>query len=359
MNTHTHKRKLFPLQKNSQYVTFCIVMGIIVIVSFVLALMLGSVEMKLSTIWQVLVNSVSGKEVYPVFWDKGTVQILTGIRLPRIFTAFIVGAGLSLCGVLMQALTKNSLADPYVLGISQGASAGAVAVIMYGFLSFLGGYGTMVGAFLGAVISIALATRIATIRNKVTATQLVLAGIAVSALFGAITNFMIYHTKTGSDKVKTATYWMMGSLSGASWDKLKYVTIAFVICLVFILILASRLDVLLLGDDVAVTVGVNTDRLKLIIIILATLLTGVIVSVSGTIGFVGLTIPHITRSIVGTKHKRLIPATILVGGAFLVFADIIARVIVAPEELPIGVVSAFVGAPFFLYLIRKSHKSGG
>ena len=354
------KKSIFPLQKRGQYITFCLIMGLVVLLSFVLATKLGSVDLEFPTIWRVVVNELAGKEVYEVTWETSTESILWGIRIPRILTAFIVGAGLSLCGILMQALTKNSLADPYVLGISQGASAGAVSVIMYGYLSFLGGYGTMVGAFAGAVISIFLATKIATIRNKITATQLVLAGIAVSALFGAITNLMIYHTKTGSDKVKTATYWMMGSLSGASWEKLKYVTIAFILCLIMILILSRKLDVLLLGDDVAVPVGVNTDQLKMVIIILATLLTGVIVSVSGTIGFVGLTIPHITRSIVGTKHSRLIPASILVGGAFLVFADIISRVDVAPEELPIGVVSAFVGAPFFLYLMRRAHtKSGG
>ena len=217
----------------------------------------------------------------------------------------------------------------------------------------------MAGAFLGALISITLAMKIASVRKKITATQLVLAGIAVSALFGAITNLMIYHTKTGSDKVKTASYWMMGSLSGSSWEKLKYATIAFLVCFALIMLLTRQLDVLMLGDDVASTVGVNTDKLKLMIILLATLLTGVIVSVSGPIGFVGLTFPHITRSIVGTKHRRLVPAAVLVGGTFLVVADIISRVIVAPEELPIGVVSAFFGAPFFLYLIRKGNKKAG
>ena len=348
------KDDLFPLRKRSRYLLFCAVMLAVLFVLLILAAGLGSVSLPFETIRSIIVNTVMKKEVYPVTWEESAETILLGIRIPRILTAFIVGAGLTLCGILMQALTKNPLADPYVLGISHGASAGAVSVIMYGYLKFLGGYGTMVGAFCGAVISIALALKIAAIRNKVTATQLVLAGIAVSALFGAITNFMIYHTKTGSDKVKTATYWMMGSLSGASWEKLKYATIAFVICLIFILFLSKGLDVLLLGDDVAVTVGVNTERLKMGIIILATLLTGVIVSISGTIGFVGLTIPHITRSIVGTKHKRLIPASVLVGGTFLVAADIISRVAVAPEELPIGVVSAFFGAPFFLYLIRKS-----
>jgi iron complex transport system permease protein len=353
------KDALFPLRKRSRYLLFCAVMLAVLFVLLILAAGLGSVSLPFETIRSIIVNTVMKKEVYPVTWEESAETILLGIRIPRILTAFIVGAGLTLCGILMQALTKNPLADPYVLGISHGASAGAVSVIMYGYLKFLGGYGTMVGAFCGAVISIALALKIAAIRNKVTATQLVLAGIAVSALFGAITNFMIYHTKTGSDKVKTATYWMMGSLSGASWEKLKYATIAFVICLILILFLSKGLDVLLLGDDVAVTVGVNTERLKMGIIILATLLTGVIVSISGTIGFVGLTIPHITRSIVGTKHKRLIPASVLVGGTFLVAADIISRVAVAPEELPIGVVSAFFGAPFFLYLIRKSHGTFG
>ena len=355
------KRKvsLFPLQKRTHYLTFCIIMLVVLFLSFVAATRLGSVALEPATIKGILVNHFLRRQVYPVAWEESMESILWDIRVPRIFTAFVVGAGLTLCGILMQALTKNPLADPYVLGISHGASAGAVSVIMYGYLSFLGGYGTMVGAFIGAVVSIVLALRIASIRNKVTATQLVLAGIAVSALFGAITNFMIYYTKTGSDKVKTATYWMMGSLNGSSWMKLKYAVIAFTFCLILISIMSKSLDVLLLGDDVAVTVGVDTDRIKFTIIVIATLLTGIIVSISGTIGFVGLTIPHITRSIVGTKHKRLIPASVLVGGTFLVIADIISRVIVAPEELPIGVVSAFFGAPFFLYLIRKSHGQFG
>ena len=339
---------------------FCVIMAVVLFLSFLLAIRLGSVDLEFDTIRKILINRLTGREMYKPDWKSSTELIVWTIRTPRILTAFVVGAGLTLCGILMQVLTKNSLADPYVLGISHGASAGAVSVIMYGWLNILGGYGTMAGAFLGSVVSILLALRIATVRNKVTATQLVLAGIAVSALFSAATNFMIYHTKTGSDKVKTATYWMMGSLSGSSWEKLKYATIAFVVCFCLIMLLTRQLDVLLLGDDVAATVGVDTGKLKLWIIIISTLLTGIIVSVRGTIGFVGLTFPHITRSIVGTKHKRLVPASMLVGGTFLVIADILSRVLVAPEELPIGVVSAFFGAPFFLYLIKKSNgKFGG
>ncbi len=354
------KIPLFPLQKSGQYTVFCIIMAVVLFLSFLLAIRLGSVDLEFDTIRQILINRITGREMYEPTWKSSTELIVWTIRTPRILTAFVVGAGLTLCGILMQVLTKNSLADPYVLGISHGASTGAVSVIMYGWLNVLGGYGTMAGAFLGSVVSILLALRIATVRNKVTATQLVLAGIAVSALFSALTNFMIYHTKTGSDKVKTASYWMMGSLSGSSWEKLTYATIAFVVCFFLIMLLTRQLDVLMLGDDVAATVGVDTGKLKLWIIIIATLLTGIIVSISGTIGFVGLTFPHITRSIVGTKHKRLVPASMLVGGTFLVIADILSRVLVAPEELPIGVVSAFFGAPFFLYLIKKSNgKFGG
>lgn len=355
------KRKTapFPLNKASHFLIFCILMVCLMGIAMFTAMRMGSVEIDPDIIKGVLVNKLTSREYYPVTWEYSLESIVWDIRTPRVFTAFIVGAGLTMCGILMQVLTKNSLADPYVLGISHGASAGAVSVIMYGYLWFLGGYGTMAGAFLGALISITLAMKIASVRKKITATQLVLAGIAVSALFGAVTNLMIYHTKTGSDKVKTASYWMMGSLSGSSWEKLKYATIAFLVCFALIMLLTRQLDVLMLGDDVASTVGVNTDKLKLMIILLATLLTGVIVSVSGPIGFVGLTFPHITRSIVGTKHRRLVPAAVLVGGTFLVVADIISRIIVAPEELPIGVVSAFFGAPFFLYLIRKGNKKAG
>lgn len=353
------KTTIFPLNKKSQYFIFCIIMIALIIFTFLIAVSLGSVKLGEDSIGKIIINKMTGKEVYAPTWEESAEIIIWTIRIPRTLTAFIVGAGLTLCGILMQELTKNSLADPYVLGISHGASAGAVSVIMYGYLSFLGGYGTMVGAFAGAMLSIIMSLKIATIRKKLTATQLVLAGIAVSALFGAATNFMIYHSRTGSDKVRTATYWLMGSLSGASWEKLQYVTVAFVICFLLIMLFTKQLDVLLLGDDVASTVGVNTDKLKLSIIIIATLLTGIIVSISGAIGFVGLTIPHITRTIVGTKHKRLVPASLLVGGAFVVIADILSRVLVAPEELPIGVVSAFFGAPFFLYLIRKSNRKLG
>ena len=170
---------------------------------------------------------------------------------------------------------------------------------------------------------------------------------------------MIYYTKTGSDKVKSAMYWMMGSLSGASWDRVLYTVIVFALCMVIIATMAGGLDVLMLGDEVASTIGLDVPRFRRRVIIMTTILAGSIVSVSGTIGFIGLVIPHISRMLVGSKHTRLIPASVLMGGIVVTLFDLIARVLVAPEELPIGVVSALFGAPFFMYLIKRRGKQLG
>ena len=275
---------------------------------------LGAIHVSPDEIVKILANKTSGKHIFAVSWEQKTENIIWNIRFPRVIMAFIVGAGLSLCGVLMQALTKNPLADPYVLGISSGASAGAVSVIILGLFSFMGGY---------------------------------------SALFSALTNLIVYGFNNGSDKTKMALYWMVGSLSGATWSRVKYVFIVSVVMMAVILLFARELDILLLGDDVAETLGADTRRIKLLIILASTVLTGVVVSVSGVIGFAGLVVPHVMRGFVGSGHKQLIPMSILGGGLFAMIADLISRIIIAPEELPIGVIAAFFGAPFFLYLIRK------
>ena len=308
---------------------------------------LGAIHVSPDEIVKILANKTSGKDIFAVSWEQKTENIIWNIRFPRVIMAFIVGAGLSLCGVLMQALTKNPLADPYVLGISSGASAGAVSVII------LGGYSVIFGATLGAAVAISLSLSIASVKGRITSTQLVLAGIATSALFSALTNLIVYGFNNGSDKTKMALYWMVGSLSGATWSRVKYVFIVSVVMMAVILLFARELDILLLGDDVAETLGADTRRIKLLIILASTVLTGVVVSVSGVIGFAGLVVPHVMRGFVGSGHKQLIPMSILGGGLFAMIADLISRIIIAPEELPIGVIAAFFGAPFFLYLIRK------
>lgn len=337
----------------AKFVTIVLLALLIIVITACFSISIGSVDVDTGKIFKILVNNITGNDVFKVTWEPKVESIIWKIRFPRVIMAFIVGAGLSLCGVLMQALTKNSLADPYVLGISSGASAGAVCVLILGWFSFFGGYSVIFGATLGAAISIVFSMRIASIKGRITSTKLVLAGIATSSLFSAVTNLIVYGGSVGSDKTKTALYWMVGSLSGATWAKVKYVAVVAGITIVAIMLFAKDLDVLLLGDDVAETLGVNTKTIKIVIIIVSTVLTGVVVSVSGVVGFIGLVVPHIVRSIIGSNHKRLIPLAVLFGGIFTMLADVISRAVIAPEELPIGVVSAFFGAPFFLYLIRK------
>jgi iron complex transport system permease protein len=337
-----------------RYFSIFFLVLILILAALCLSVSVGAVDISPASIFKIIANKTSGRELFIPNWEAKTETIIWNIRFPRVIMAFIVGAGLALCGVLMQALTKNALADPYVLGISSGASAGAVCVIVLGWFSFFGGYSVIVGATLGAALSISISMGIASIRGRITSTQLVLAGIATSSLFSAVTNLIVYGHKTGSDKTKTALYWMVGSLSGSTWSLTRYVTIVFAVTVVIILLFSRDLDVLLLGDDVAETLGVDTRKIKFVIILLSTVLTGVVVSVSGVIGFVGLVVPHIVRAVTGSEHRRLIPLVILSGGLFTMIADVISRVIIAPEELPIGVVCAFFGAPFFLYLIRRN-----
>lgn len=329
---------------------------LVLIVSFIIGVMVGSVKIEPEMIVKIIINEVSHREVFVPDWNESMQSIVWNLRIPRVLLAMLVGIGLSLSGVLMQALTKNPLADPYILGISSGASTGAVFVIMTSALSFLGEYRIMAGAFGGAVLAILLAVKCASINNKVTATQLVLAGVAVSALFSAATNIIIY-TSAESSKQKTALFWMIGSLSGATWEKVILVLFICIIGIVVMLLLASSLDVLLLGDDTAKNLGLDIRRIKIVVIILCTVMTGSIVAVSGVIGFVGLVIPHISRMLVNSTHRKLIPATVLIGGTFVIWSDIISRMVFAPEELPIGVVTSCIGAPFFLWLLRS--KFGG
>lgn len=337
-----------------QYLSVMLLICVLMAAAMLLSFMVGAVDVNPLDITKLLINKITGCELFTPVWETSIETIIWNIRVPRVILACIVGAGLAVCGVLMQALTKNPLADPYVLGISSGASTGAVCAIVLGWFSFMGGYSAIFGAALGAIVSITLSLQIASVKGKITSTQLVLAGIATSALFSAVTNLLIYGFHSGSDKVKTAQYWMIGSLSGAEWIKVKYVGIVFLIVIVFLMLFTRDLDILLLGDEVAESLGVNTRRIKLIIILMATVLTGVVVSVSGVIGFIGLVVPHIVRSFFGSKHVRLIPAVILAGGLFTMLADLVSRVIIAPQELPIGIISALIGGPFFLYLIKKN-----
>ena len=324
--------------------------------SIVFAIHIGAVDLTPEWIYQILVNHLTGKEIYAVEWPAYADGIVWGMRLPKVLVASCVGAGLSLVGILMQAMTKNSMADPYLLGISSGASAGATAAILVGSLPIIGAVTVQAGAFVGAIVSSVLVFILAGASGRVSSTKLILSGTAISALFSSMSNFLIF-MQNNEKKLSSVLFWMSGSFASAKWADVLPVFIVLIICIVIILLENRALDALLLGEEMAITIGVDVPKLKILIIIMSALVTGVMVSVSGTIGFVGLVIPHISRSLVGTAHKRMVPFSALLGSILMIWADAIARVVVAPSELPIGVVTAFIGAPFFLFLLRKSKYS--
>lgn len=336
--------------RTGSFVALCIALALLLLMSVILAIHVGAVELTPQWVFQILANHITGQDLFPKSWPGYANGIVWGMRLPKVLAAACVGAGLSIVGIMMQAMTKNAMADPYLLGISSGASAGATAAILLGILSV----GT--GAFIGAILSVVLVFLLSGASGRVSATKLILSGVAVSSLFSAVTNLLIF-LQSNEKKLSAVLFWMTGSFASVTWGNVLPVTISLLVCIAVLLLIHRALDALLLGEEMAVTVGVDVPKLKILMIVLSALVTGIMVSVSGTIGFVGLIVPHIARTLVGTVHRRLIPFAALLGGIFMIWADAIARVVVAPSELPIGVVTAFIGAPFFLVLLRRSRYS--
>lgn len=274
-------------------------------------------------------------------------SIVWELRLPRVLTAAAVGAGLAIAGVVMQAITRNPLADPYLLGLSSGASLGAVAVLLLGSALLL-----PFAAFLGAVVALAATLLLAGAFGRITPGRTILAGIAVSALAGAITSLIIFWTVTG-DSYREILGWLLGSLAGARWPAVAIVFIAIVVAGLPIMLSGRVLDAFAFGDTSAATLGINVSATRWIMLTAAALLTGAMVSVSGAIGFVGLILPHAVRLLVGPHHRFLLPLSALVGASFLIWADTVARSLFDPRELPVGIVTAIIGAPVFAVLLTR------
>lgn len=288
-------------------------------------------------------------------------NIIWFIRVPRVLLAIFVGIALSISGAVMQATVQNPLADPYILGVSSGATLGATFAIMVGFgtSSIFSQIGLTFSAFIGALIATILVLVLSTVGGKSTATKLILSGTIISALCSSISNFIIYFSNN-KEGIKTITFWLMGSLAAAKWTDIPtVVSIVFTIT-IFMLTQSRPLNVLLLGDEAAMTLGISLGIYRQLFMILTALLTGVVVSHTGTIGFVGLIIPHIIRGFFGSDHKKLLPLSALLGAIFLVSTDLIARSIIENVELPIGIITSFIGAPIFIYiLVKRGYNFGG
>lgn len=280
--------------------------------------------------------------------------IILHIRLPRIFLAFLVGYGLSVVGASMQGMLKNPMADPFIIGTSSGAALGAAVAIVLKLNQSLFGFGAVsISAFFGALLSTTIVYRLASMKSRVPVTALLLAGVATGQFFNAVLSFVLVNA---SKDVSSIIYWTMGSFSARGWQHVGLIVVPIFAGSVILMTYAKELNLLLLGEDTAANTGVDVDVVKRIILIVSTLLTAFAVSVSGIIGFVGLIIPHVTRVFTGPDHRILLPAAGLLGGLFLVVTDTFSRTIIAPAELPVGILTALAGAPFFVYLLRQTKK---
>ena len=279
-------------------------------------------------------------------------NMIWNMRLPRVILGFIVGASLAVCGVAMQALVRNNLADPFILGVSSGASATAALFMVFGVFGFLGIFALPLSAFLGALASIVFVYTISRVGGRINIPQMLLAGVAVAMIMDAITSLITFGAKDAF-KIRNVDFWLSGSLAGAKWAYLSLPLIVMIACLTYLLISYRSLNAMVLGEETAGSLGVSVQRFQKILVLVVSLLAGVAISVSGTIGFVGLMMPHLSRILLGSDHKRVLPFSALLGGMLVVWADVAARVVAAPEEMPVGLVTSLVGAPFFVILLKK------
>lgn len=341
-------------------ISILVLLGLLVF-SLLAAVTFGSTDIPIGDVYSV----ISQKLYHLIFlgdreWGDGSLfRAVWYIRLPRLILAMAIGAGLATCGVVIQAIVKNPLADPYVLGISSGASLGATASIMLGVGAAFGSNSIGVMAFLGAfVISLAV-VGLANIGGRANSVKLLLAGTALSSVCSAFSSFIVYmaHDREG---MQTVTYWMMGALGGATWDTDGVVLLVVTVGIGFFLTQYRTLNLMLLGDETSVTLGTDLHKWRQLYLLVSAAIVGFAVYAAGMIGFVGLVIPHVVRMFYGTDHKRLLPISALVGAIFLIWADVACRTIIPGQELPIGILTSMIGAPCFIYLMaRKRYGFGG
>lgn len=323
-----------------------------------LAVSVGAVAIPFNQVVQIILLHLLPAGAIAPNWTPTADRIVWMFRLPRVLLAIVVGAALSVSGTTLQAVARNPLADPFLFGVSYGATVGAVLVLTLGAAT--GGFSLSIAAFIGALIAMVLVYRLAQQQGRVTSFRLVLAGVALSYVLSAITSYLVLRSsQPGNNSVGLVLSWLAGSFGRAQWADLGLPSIVVVLMTGYLILQSRSLNALLMGDENAVVLGVNVEQLQLQLFVITSLLVGVVVAVSGAIGFVGLMIPHIVRMGVGSDHRRVLPIAALGGGLFMVLMDLIGRIAVAPEELPVGIVTAAFGGPFFLWLLRQRSTFGG
>lgn len=324
----------------------------ILVVAIILAASVGSASIPLAVVWQVMLSKLPFVSIAPT-WPTSVETIVWDIRLPRIVLAAVVGGGLAVAGAAYQGLLRNPLADPYLIGVSQGAMLGAVTGLLLP-LAAVGFSVVPLFAFAGALAAVALVYCLARVGKTVPTTTLILAGVALGAFLTSISYYLMI---THADQLHITVSWLLGQFSVSRWEQV-WVVLPYVVAGGGVMWLYARpLNVMQLDEEQAQQLGVNVERVKLVLLIAATLMTAAAVSFCGIIGFVGIIVPHAVRLIWGPDHRFLLPLSLVTGALFLVVADTLARTLLPPTEIPVGVVTALFGAPFFLYLLRKKKQA--
>jgi len=327
------------------------------VLSVTFAVTFGTVDIAPADVYRVVLGKLTAAQGE---YSSGRIHdVVWVIRLPRLILATGVGMALSVSGLVMQALVRNPIAEPYVLGISSGAYAGAAVAILLGAGAALGSLATGAMAFIGALLACAAVLAVAGIGGSPNAVRLILAGTAVGAMCSAFSNFIIYFS-VERDRVQALLNWTMGSLGGATWQGDALMLTAALVGSAFFLSAYRTLNLMLLGDDAATTLGVNTRQRRLLYLPVCALMIGLSVNAAGMIAFVGLVVPHVMRLLFGPDHKKLVPLCALSGAILLVWADVLCRTAISGAELPIGIITALIGTPCFIWLIaRKKYQFGG
>lgn len=331
-----------------------------VVLSLAGAVTIGSVDLEMGDVYRVILYKLFGIGNAEKYGTGSMSDIVWFIRLPRLVLAIGVGMALSISGTVMQAIVKNPLADPYVLGVSSGASLGAaLAIILHVGVGFGESYQGIM-AFLGAFGASMAVVAMANVGGRATSVKLILSGTALGAICSAVTNFLMYVVNSNDGAANAVMRWTLGSLAGAKWESNQKILVLAILGAIFFWSQHRTLNLMLLGDESAITLGTDLHWWRILYLAVASLLIGFSVYVSGTIGFVGLVIPHVVRMLFGTDHKKLIPISALLGALFLMWADVLCRVLIPNRELPIGILTSIVGAPVFIYLmVRKKYGFGG
>ncbi|GAA6325481.1 iron ABC transporter permease [Fusobacterium ulcerans] len=332
---------------------FNIMITLFLIIVIIFSLFYGAVKVPIPEVIKILLNK-TGITNFDIM-KKSFIPIVYYVRFPRIMTAVIVGGALAVCGCTMQSLLKNPIADSGIIGISSGASLGAVISIALGLSSKYIFAMPLFSIFFSLVIS-AIVYRLSTLRGKSDNLLLILSGIAISSFVGAISSIIL--TNLMESQIKEYIFWSIGSLSGRRWEHFLF-GVGPVIVLAFILFCHGKeLNILLLGDEEAKSLGINIRKMRKKILMIVAVLTAVSVCISGNIGFVGLVVPHMLRKIIGADNRKLLKGSFLAGAFFLTLSDLISRVILAPSEISVGIITSLIGAPYFIYLIIKIRKEG-